>query len=53
MLHHTEVVAKGFSLILCLDLVICDFLLGGDILVRHIEDNISQYHRLVAIIYSQ
>jgi hypothetical protein len=54
MLHHTEVVAKGISLILCLDLVICDFLLWTDILVCHIEDNFSQYlFRLVASIYSQ
>jgi hypothetical protein len=52
MLNHTEVVAEGISLILCLDLVICDFLLWGDILVCHIEDNFSQYHRLVASIYS-
>jgi hypothetical protein len=52
MLPNTEVVAKGISSILCL-VVICDFLLWGDILVCHIEDNFSQYHRLVASIYSQ
>jgi len=53
MLHHTEVVAEGISFILCLDLVICDFLFWGDILVCHLENNFSQYHRLVDVIYSQ
>lgn len=41
MLHHTEVVAKGISLILCLGLVICDFLLWTYILVCHIENNFT------------
>lgn len=53
MLHHVEVVTKGISLILCLDLVICDFLLWGDIMVCHIENDFSQYLKLVASIYSQ
>jgi hypothetical protein len=41
MLNHIEVVAEGISLILYLDLVICDFLLWGDILMCPIEDNFS------------
>jgi hypothetical protein len=47
--------AKGISLVFCLDLLICDFLLWGYILVCDIEDNFSQYlyHRFVASIYSQ
>ena len=53
MLQRTEVVAKGISLILCLNLVICNFLFWGDILVCRLENDFSQYHRLVASIHSQ